>query len=224
MVDRILPIANKVIAAQTVNEKAPSDLEKAYDITLETLGDLLEMKESSSEGHSKRVATFSIAIARTLGMPRSEVNVIARGAFLHDIGKILIPDNILLKPGPLSVDEFAIVKEHCLKGYQLVRRIAFLKNASQIVLSHHERYDGTGYPRRLKEVEIPLGARIVAVANTLDSITSDQPYRPARSMATASAEILRGSGSQFDPEIVRVFQQMDDGLFEDLRREINADN
>jgi len=219
-----VPTANKAIAARTVDEKELSALERSYDITLETLGDLLDMKGGSTKGHSRRVTIFTVAIARALGLSRSEINVIARGAFLHDIGKMVIPDNILIKPGPLTAAEFAIVKEHCLKGYAIVHKIPFLADASKIVLSHHERYDGTGYPKGIKETEIPLGARIVAVANTLDSITSDHPYHSAQSMATARAEIQRGSGSQFDPEIVSVFQQLNDGLFEDLRREINAQN
>jgi len=199
------------------------DLERSYDMTLSSLGDALDLKEGSSGSHSKRVCAFSIGIARALGIPPDRVAMIARGAFLHDIGKMAIPDQILLKRGTLDADETAIMREHCLKGYQIVRKISFLAEAAEIVYAHHERYDGTGYPRGMKGKEIPLGARIVAVANTLDSITSDLPYRSARSLAIARREILNWSGRQFDPEIAEVFQQMPDEIFEELRCAISGE-
>ena len=145
-----------------------------------------------------------------------------RGAFLHDIGKMAIPDKILQKPGKLDADETAIMKEHCFKGYQIVKKIPFLTAACEIVYSHQERFDGTGYPRGLKGEEIPLGARIFSVADTLDAITSDRPYRAARSLAVARKEIQDWSGKQFDPEVVEVFLSMPDEIFEELRRAISA--
>jgi len=203
-------------------QTALRDLERSYDSTLSALGDALDLKERASGGHSKRVCAFTMGIARAMGQTNEEVATLARGAFLHDIGKMAIPEQILLKPANLDPEETAIMREHCLKGYQIVKKIPFLAEAAEIVYAHHERYDGTGYPRGLAGKEIPLGARIVAVANTLDSITSDLPYRAARSLAAARHEIQNWSGRQFDPEIVEVFQQMPDDIFEELRRRISG--
>jgi putative nucleotidyltransferase with HDIG domain len=201
--------------------QAMADLERSYDITLEALGDALDLKDAETEGHSKRVTAFTIAIARAMGMARDEISVIARGAFLHDIGKMAIPDQILRKPDKLTEEEVGIMREHCYRGFMLVKNIPFLKAASEIVYSHQERFDGTGYPRGMKGDEIPLGARIFAVADTLDAITSDRPYRPAQTLQAAKQEISRWSGRQFDPKVVEAFLRMPDNIWEDLRREIN---
>lgn len=203
-------------------QEALRDLEKSYDNTLQALGDALDLKDAETEGHSRRVTAFTIAIAREMGVPREQILIIARGAFLHDIGKIAIPDKILFKPGKLDEDERAIMREHCYHGYQMLKNIPFLVEACEIVYSHQEHYDGTGYPRGLKGNEIPLGSRIFSVADTLDAIISDRPYRPARSLTAARKEIQAWSGRQFDPEVVEVFLRMNDEIFEDLRREINA--
>jgi HD-GYP domain-containing protein (c-di-GMP phosphodiesterase class II) len=157
-----------------------------------------------------------------MGLPQEHIPMIARGAFLHDIGKISIPESILNKPDRLNSEETAIMREHCYKGYQLAKKIPFLAEACDIIYSHQERYDGTGYPRGLKGEEIPLGARIFSVADTLDAIMSDRPYRPKRSLAEARKEIQAWSGRQFDPEVVAVFQQMPDEIFEELQRAIRA--
>ena len=203
-------------------QAAMSDLERSYDITLQALGDALDLKDAETEGHSRRVTAFTIAIARAMGVPREQILVIARGAFLHDIGKMAIPDNILRKPGKLDDDERALMREHCYHGYQMLKKIPFLTEACDIVYSHQEHFDGSGYPRGLKATEIPLGARIFSVADTLDAIISDRPYRPARTLAEARKEIKVWAGRQFDPEVVDVFLKMPDDIFEDLRREINA--
>jgi putative nucleotidyltransferase with HDIG domain len=205
-------------------QTAMTDLERSYDITLQALGDALDLKDRETEGHSKRVTAFTMAIARAMGLPREQIDVIARGAFLHDIGKMAIPDRILLKPGKLDDDEKAIMREHCYHGYQMLRRIPFLSEVCEIVYSHQEHFDGSGYPRGLKGTEIPLGARIFSVADTLDAIISDRPYRPARTLAAARKEIQAWTGRQFDPEVVEVFLRMPDDIFEDLRREINGHN
>src|ERR1043165_4207775 len=194
--------------------KAMASLERSYDITLEALGDALDLKDAETEGHSKRVTAFTIAIARHMGLSADQIRVIARGAFLHDIGKMAIPDAILRKPGKLNPDELAIMREHCYRGFQLLKRIPFLGEASDIVYSHQEHFDGSGYPRGLKGEEIPLGARIFSVADTLDAITSDRPYRPAQSVQAARVEIEKWSGRQFDPEVVRVFLEMPDSIWE----------
>jgi putative nucleotidyltransferase with HDIG domain len=203
-------------------QTAMGNLERSYDITLETLGDALDLKDRETEGHSKRVTAFTIAIARAMGLPRDQINTIARGAFLHDIGKIAIPDRILQKPGKLEADEMAIMKEHAYHGYQIVKKIPFLTEAAEIVYSHQERFDGSGYPRGLKGEQIPLGARIFSVADTLDAITSDRPYRNAQSLPAAREEIAKWAGRQFDPEVVKVFLEMPDNIWEDLRKEIHA--
>src|SRR5579871_2886618 len=156
-----------------------------------------------------------------MGLSRSEIDVIARSAFLHNVGRREISEAILNKPGKLTPEEMAIMQELPYRGYQLVRRSPMLKEAAEIVYAQRERYDGTGYPRRLKGDEIPLGARIVAVAKTLDSLISDRPYRTARTIEYARAEIQRCSGTQFDPRVVEVFQTMPDEIFEELQRKIS---
>ena len=212
-----------LVAARTEQlRKAMANLERSYDITLEALGDALDLKDAETEGHSKRVTAFTIAIARALGLPKEQISVIARGAFLHDIGKMAIPDAILRKPGKLNQDEVNIMREHCYRGYQMLKKIPFLTEASDIVYSHQEKFDGTGYPRGLRGDEIPLGARIFSIADTLDAITSDRPYRAAQSLDAARQEIDRCKGTQFDPEIVEIFLRMPDNIWEDLRREIDA--
>jgi len=198
------------------------ELERSYDITLEVLGEALDYKDRETEGHSKRVTAFTIAIAKNMGIPKDQIEMIARGAFLHDIGKMAIPDNILNKPGKLTPDEFTVMREHCYLGYKLVHKIPVLREAAGIVYSHQERFDGTGYPRGLKGEEIPLGSRIFSVADTLDAITSDRPYRSKQTMQAARTEIQRCRGTQFDPDVVDVFQQMPDDIFEELRRAIGA--
>jgi response regulator RpfG family c-di-GMP phosphodiesterase len=210
-----------LVAARTQQWKtALSNLEKSYDITLEALGDALDLKDAETEGHSRRVTAFTIA--RKMGLPKEEINVIARGAFLHDIGKMAIPDAILLKPGKLTDDEMAIMREHCYRGYKIISRIPFLAEAAEIVYSHQERFDGQGYPRGLKGDEIPLGARMFSIADTLDAMTTTRPYRPAQSFDVAREEIKLWSGRQFDPQIVKVFLEMPENIWEDLRKDING--
>jgi putative nucleotidyltransferase with HDIG domain len=213
----------EIISARTSRLRATmQDLERSYDFTLEAMGDALDLRDAETEGHSRRVTAYTIALAREIGLDAENLRTIARGAFLHDIGKIATPDRILLKPGKLDAGEIAIMRQHCALGYQLVRKIPFLRDASEIVYAHQETFDGTGYPRGLRGEEIPLGARIFAIADTLDAMTSDRPYRKGLSFAEALAEILRCSGSQFDPSIVKVFLSMPEGLWSDLRREVGC--
>jgi putative nucleotidyltransferase with HDIG domain len=195
------------------------DLERSYDITLEAMGDALDLRDEETEGHSRRVTAYTIALAQAMGLESEELRTIARGAFLHDIGKIATPDNILLKPGKLSDEEMTIMKQHCERGYEMVRKIPFLREAAEIVYAHQERFDGTGYPRGLQGEQIPLGARIFAIADSLDAMTSDRPYRKGTSFAAATEEIVRCTGKQFDPQIVEVFLAMPDVTWTDLRAE-----
>jgi len=203
---------------------AMEDLEHSYDVTLEALGDALDLKDSETEGHSKRVTAYTIALARAMGIAPAEIKVIARGAFLHDVGKMAIPDEILRKPGKLTPEEQAIMREHCTRGYNMLRKIPFLAGAAEIVYCHQEHYDGSGYPRGIRGREIPIGARIFAVGDTLDAITSDRPYRTARSFDAAREEILRCSGTQFDPAVVEVFLKIPNELWQELRSEISGQN
>jgi putative nucleotidyltransferase with HDIG domain len=198
------------------------ELERSYDMTLEALGDALDMKDSETEGHSRRVTAYTIVIARAMGLPPEQIPTIARGAFLHDIGKLAIPDAILCKPSKLTTEEMAIMKEHCFKGYQIVKKIPFLVEACEIVYSHQERYDGTGYPRGLKGEEIPLGARIFSVADTLDAMTVDRVYRPRQSYQAAREEIMRWSGRQFDPDVVKAFIEIPEDIWDHLRKDIDS--
>ena len=133
-----------------------------------------------------------------------------------------IPDSILRKPGPLTPDEMSIMKEHCYRGYQMLRKIPFLHEACEIVYAHQEFYDGTGYPRGLKGDEIPLGARIFAIADTLDAIMSDRPYRAAQPFSAARDEIVKWSGRQFDPGVVKIFLTIPESIWHDLRKEIDS--
>src|ERR1051326_2508953 len=211
-----------LVSARTEQlRQAMQDLERSYDITLEALGDALDLKDAETEGHSKRVTAFTIAMARAMGLPGDKIKVIARGAFLHDIGKMKIPDSILRKPGALTKEEIAIMQEHYYAGYQMLRKIPFLSEAADIVYSHQERWDGTGYPRGLKGTEIPMGARLFSIADTLDAIMSDRPYRAAQPFSVARDEIVRWSGRQFDPDVVKTFLTIPESIWHDLRKEID---
>ena len=212
-----LVTARTELLRQTLKE-----LEESYDITLAALGDALDLKDRETEGHSKRVTAFTMAIARAMGLSSDSVRVIARGAFLHDIGKMAIPDAILNKPGKLDPAETEIMKEHPYRGYQIVKKIPFLAEAAEIVYAHQEKFDGTGYPRGLRAEQIPLGARIFAIADTLDAMTSDRPYRKAQPVSAAREEIQRWSGRQFDPQVVDTFLSMPENMWDVLRKDIDA--
>jgi putative nucleotidyltransferase with HDIG domain len=180
-------------------------VERSYENTLQALGAAIDLRDSATAGHSQRVCRYSVEIARAMHWSKTQLAVLARGAYLHDIGKLGIPDGILLKPGPLTPDERKLMQRHSKVGFDLVKDIAFLADAAEIVLAHHERYDGSGYPQGLKADEILLSARVFAVADTLDAITSDRPYRRASSFESAREAIRVESGRLFDPEVVRVF-------------------
>jgi putative nucleotidyltransferase with HDIG domain len=197
-------------------------LEKSYDYTLEALGGALDAKDAETEGHCQRVTAITITIARAMNVDKERVRHIARGAFLHDIGKMGIPDVILRKPGPLNPQERAIMRRHCEIGYGMLERIPFLSEAAEIVLTHQECFDGTGYPRGLKGEEIPLGSRIFAVADTLDAIISDRTYRRSQPISAAREEIRAHSGTQFDPSVVEVFLAQPDSSWMDVQQSAGA--
>jgi len=185
--------------------QALHQLENNYESTLQALGAAIDLRDSETAGHSRRVCRYSLEIARAIGWSEKRLENLARGAYLHDIGKLGIPDRILLKPGLLTVEERKLMQLHVQIGFDLVKGIDFLSEASEIVLMHHERYDGGGYPRGLRGSEILFGARIFAIADTLDAITSNRPYRRASAFESAREIIRQCSGSQFDPLVVDVF-------------------
>jgi putative nucleotidyltransferase with HDIG domain len=198
------------------------ELEQSYDDTLEALGTALDMKDAETEGHCQRVTAFTISIAKAVPVPINYLPIMARAAFLHDIGKMAIPDSILRKPGPLDNDEKQIMRTHCEIGYNVLTRIPFLRDAAEIVLAHQEFFDGTGYPRGLRGELIPLGARIFSIADALDAMISDRPYRKALPMSHAREEIRRCAGSQFDPKIVEVFLSIPEQHWLDLRENLGS--
>lgn len=194
---------------------AHSELAQSFDTTVEALGDALDLRGAAPPGHSRRVTAFTIAIAAKMGLRKDEIRVIARGVFLHDIGKMAISDGILHKQGELTPEETLLMHEHVFYGYKYLKKIPFLEDAAEIVYSQHERYDGSGYPRGLKGEAIPLGARIFAVADTFDSLTSDLPLA-VETIDVARREIALWSGRHFDPRIVEVFLTMPDTLWKNL--------
>jgi putative nucleotidyltransferase with HDIG domain len=201
---------------------ALAQLEQSYDDTLEALGSALDLKDAETEGHCQRVTAFCISIAKSVPVQESFLPVLARAAFLHDIGKMAIPDGILRKPGPLTDDEKKTMRKHCEIGYNMLIRIPFLRDAAEIVLAHQEFFDGTGYPHGLKGEQIPLGARIFTIADALDAMISDRPYRKALPIAHALEEIRRCAGTQFDPKVVDVFLSIPEQHWLELRENLGS--
>ena len=178
---------------------------RGSEATLAALTTALDARERATAGHSERVSRYAADLARRAGVPDSELYVIRVGALLHDIGKIGIPDSILLKSGKLTADEWDIVRSHPKVGFQILSPIEQFRAAADLVLLHHERWDGTGYPNGVSADRIPMGARIFAIVDAYDAITSDRPYRPRSSAAVALREIESGVGTQFDPDLARLF-------------------
>lgn len=188
--------------------------EDMFTLLAETLASALDLREHETGLHSKRVACHTLVLARQFMSHPDELRQVYWGALLHDIGKIGIRDSILLKPGPLTEAEWGELRTHPEKGYHLISEVTGMEEAANIILCHEERYDGSGYPKGLRGDEVPLGARIFMVIDTLDAITSDRPYRKGGSFDVAKAEILRMSGSQFDPEAVEAFRVKEEVLRE----------
>jgi putative nucleotidyltransferase with HDIG domain len=187
-------------------ESALARVQSTYDATIRTLGAALDLRHAETEHHSVRVAEYVLTLARASGIEDEKVlKDIERGAYLHDIGKIGVPDSILLKPGPLSAQEQEAIRRHPRLGYELLAGIDFLRGAAEVVLGHHEFYDGNGYPQGLSGEAIPLSARLFAVADTIDAMTSVRPYRNAVDIGMVRNELQSQSGLQFDPRIVELF-------------------
>jgi putative nucleotidyltransferase with HDIG domain len=183
-------------------------IEQSYEDTLQALGAAIDLRDNETAGHSQRVCGYALEIARAMGWSDKQLGSLARGAYLHDIGKLGVPDGILLKPGPLTAEERRLMQQHAQIGFDLVKDIPFLADAAEIVLMHHERFDGSGYPRGLKGEEILLSARVFAIADTLDAITSERPYQRAASFEFAKERIRQLSGAHFDPQVAGVFLEV----------------
>jgi putative nucleotidyltransferase with HDIG domain len=209
---------------RTVREKASDlrralvEVEAAYHSTLYALVAALDAREHETGDHSQRVGRYTLALADRMGVPLEQRNDIFRGALLHDIGKIGVPDAILLKPGPLDAAEWEEMRKHPQTGFNILKSIGFLRVPAEIVLSHQERFDGSGYPRGLRGAEIHVGARIFAVADALDAMVSDRPYRRSLGLPRALAEIDRQSGTQFDPRVVEALAAIGPAGIESIAR------
>ena len=183
-----------------------SEIERAYEETLEGWSSLIDLKDRETEGHSKRVADLALRVGRRMGMSEEELKDLYRGALLHDVGKIAVPDSVLLKPGPLNEEEWRIMRTHPLVAYRALSKVGYLSKALEVPYLHQERWDGSGYPLGLRGKDIPLSARIFAVVDVYDALTSDRPYRRAWSEEEALSYIRRESGRLFDPEVVEAFE------------------
>ncbi len=187
-------------------EESQRARERSYVEAVGAVVTAADARDHETTGHSFRVALYAMAMARSLGLPPDQLKAIEWGGLLHDVGKMAVPDGVLRKPGPLTANEWHIMKQHPTWGFDMLAEVSFLQPAAvEIVYSHHERWDGQGYPRGIAGEQIPLAARIFAVADTYDAITSDRPYRRARGHAAAIAELRRAAGEQLDPAMVDAF-------------------
>lgn len=205
----VLSIIASQAAVAIRNVKLLKDLELAYDTTLEGWSNVLDLRDEETEGHTIRVAKLTLQMARELGISEEELAHIHRGALLHDIGKMAIPDRILLKPGPLTKKEWEVMRQHPVFAYNFLSPITYLRPAIDIPYCHHEKLDGKGYPRGLKGSEIPFSARVFAVVDVWDALTSNRPYRTAWSKEQTLDYIREKVGTHFDPRVVEAFLDID---------------
>ena len=189
--------------------RSNSELRLAYDLTLDGWSRALDLRDDDTQGHTERVAELTIRLGRAMGMREEELVDLRRGALLHDMGKMGVPDAILRKPGPLTEEEWEVMRRHPVYAFELLSPIPFLRSALDIPYCHHERWDGTGYPRGLKGEEIPLAARVFSVIDVWDALRSDRPYRRGRPSDLVRSMIREGAGTQFDPRVVEVFLALD---------------
>ena len=197
--------------------QALRELEENYRITLEALVLALDAREHEACAHSLRVRAYTLHLARLVSYPPALMPPLARAALLHDIGKIAVADSVLLKPGKLTEEEWVQMRRHVLAGEQILNRIPFLRPSAPVVRHHHERYDGKGYPSGLAGEQIPLGARLFALADTMDAMTSDRIYRKATELSAVYAEVDRQRGKQFDPMIADLFLKTPQRVWQDVR-------
>jgi HD-GYP domain-containing protein (c-di-GMP phosphodiesterase class II) len=211
------------VLTQTFNEmvsnlsKSKQDLLDAYDKTIEGWARALDLRDHETEGHSRRVSEMAVRLGKQMGLSDEQLSQLYRGSLLHDIGKIAVPDSILLKKGKLTAQEMEQVRLHPQHALMFMEQIEFLRPALDVPYAHHEKWDGSGYPRGLKGKEIPLLARIFAIVDVWDALTSDRPYRAAMPMTEALDEIQDGSGNHFDPQIVDAFMAMLDKMLKEAQ-------
>jgi ribonuclease P protein subunit RPR2 len=202
-------------------ERARSqELQASYMATVRALSNAVEKRDAYTARHAERVAAYGLEIARAMRTPLADRPATEFGFLLHDIGKVAIPDAILHKPGPLTDKERALMAEHPVIGAAIVRDIAFLGETVDVIRHHHERWDGCGYPDRVAGEEIPLAARVFAVADVLDALTTDRPYRPASSLEHARVQIRTESGTHFDPTVIEAFNLIEDARLRQIAAEI----
>jgi putative nucleotidyltransferase with HDIG domain len=206
----------KVMEQTEQLRRTMGELRESYHSTLTALVKALDAREKEVGSHSERVMNYAILMAEKVGITGNELEQLAKGALLHDIGKIGITDNILLKPGPLNDNEWLEMRRHPQVGFAILSGIDFLSSPAEIILSHHERFDGTGYPKQLKGEQIPIGSRIFALVDTLDAMTSDRPYRRALTFDAVSSEVRKFSGRQFDPALADLFLSISRKQWEDF--------
>jgi ribonuclease P protein subunit RPR2 len=202
-------------------ERARSlQLRRSYMLTVRALASAVEARDAYTGRHAERVAAYGLRLADACGMRLGDHPEIEFGFLLHDAGKVAVPDAILFKPGPLTTAERLIMQQHPVTGWEIVRDIDFLGEARDVIRHHHERWDGDGYPDRLAGEAIPLAARVFAVADTLDALTTNRPYRQASTIAEARAIIVQDSGTHFDPTVIEMFGTLSDDDLERIRAEI----
>ena len=194
------------------------ELRRSYKATVRALSNAVEARDAYTGKHAERVAAYGIALAEEAGLEVADSPQIEFGFLLHDVGKLGVPDAILFKTSSLTEEEYALVRRHPTIGSEILRDVDFLGEGKLVVRHHHERWDGEGYPDGLAGESIPLAARVFAVADALDALTTDRPYRPASSFAHARTVVVAGSGTQFDPSVVAAYQRIPDETFEGLRR------
>ena len=195
------------------------ELRRSYMATVRALSNAVEARDAYTGKHAERVTRFAIVLGRQLGLPEPDAPEVEFGFLLHDVGKLAVPDSILFKPGPLTTEERAMMSRHTIVGAEIMRDIEFLAEASKVVRSHHERWDGNGYPDRLAGEQIPLNARVFAVADVFDALTTNRPYRVALSFEQARSMIEEESGSHFDPQVVDAFRRIDDEILRQIAAE-----
>ena len=218
---RVEQRTREVVEKKGEVEKLYRELQESYESTLHALVTALDFRDNETHGHSWRVVEYAMMVACGMGLREPDLTWVRRGAILHDVGKIGVPDSILRKPGKLTAEEWDDMKKHPEMGYRMLQHIGFLKPALDIVLCHQERWDGSGYPRGLRGEDIPLGARIFAVVDAFDAMTSDRPYRPALPIEVAVDEIRDFAGIQFDPEVARAFLSIPVEAWKGIRERVH---
>jgi ribonuclease P protein subunit RPR2 len=196
------------------------ELKRSYRATVRALANAVEARDAYTGRHAERVAAYGLEIAAAAGIDLADSPEMEFGFLLHDVGKVAVPDAILFKTTRLTDEEYALIRQHPATGWEILREIDFLGEAKLVVRHHHERWDGDGYPDRLTGEEIPFAARVFSVADTLDALTTDRPYRPASPFASARDVIRDATGTQFDPEVVEAYGQVPDERFAELRERL----